>query len=201
MSRGGLLGFFRIGGLALAGVGVLMLLAGNPGGGVLLAIGAMWFLTTFGMSGYYGRVAKRLEADRALFDTGERAVAVVEQVEGTASYINEMPVVWLHLRVRRANGDEFPHRVKIVTLPTTIPPPGHVIDVALDPKDLGNVVLDTDPRLSAPPGVVVRSRPPTGDDGDDDLDRLERLHKLHKAGVLTDAEFADQKARILEGRD
>jgi len=34
---------------------------------------------------------------------------------------------------------------------------------------------------------------------DDTLERLERLAALHTSGVLTDKEFADQKAKILGG--
>ena len=34
----------------------------------------------------------------------------------------------------------------------------------------------------------------------DHIEALERLAKLHQSGALTDAEFAAQKARLLEGR-
>jgi hypothetical protein len=37
----------------------------------------------------------------------------------------------------------------------------------------------------------------SGSDTDDQLARLEKLGQLHATGVLTDAEFADQKAKIL----
>lgn len=42
--------------------------------------------------------------------------------------------------------------------------------------------------------------PPTAEDDPEDemLERLERLAALHERGVLTDAEFAEQKRRILE---
>jgi hypothetical protein len=33
--------------------------------------------------------------------------------------------------------------------------------------------------------------------GDDAIERLQKLAELHKAGILTDAEFAEQKARLL----
>jgi hypothetical protein len=35
--------------------------------------------------------------------------------------------------------------------------------------------------------------------GDDAIARLKQLAELHQAGILSDAEFAEQKARILAG--
>ncbi len=40
---------------------------------------------------------------------------------------------------------------------------------------------------------------PAGSSGDDMLAQLEKLGQLRDAGVLTDEEFAQQKARILGG--
>jgi hypothetical protein len=39
--------------------------------------------------------------------------------------------------------------------------------------------------------------PPAADDGPDMLDQLQKLGELRAAGVLTEAEFAAQKAKIL----
>ena len=41
--------------------------------------------------------------------------------------------------------------------------------------------------------------PPPADDGPDMLDQLQKLGELRAAGVLTEAEFAAQKAKILAG--
>lgn len=41
--------------------------------------------------------------------------------------------------------------------------------------------------------------PPAGDDTSDKLDQLKQLGELHTQGVLTDAEFEAQKAKILAG--
>ena len=40
---------------------------------------------------------------------------------------------------------------------------------------------------------------PPADDMDDKLDQLERLGNLKERGVLSEAEFAEQKQRILSG--
>ena len=41
--------------------------------------------------------------------------------------------------------------------------------------------------------------PPAGPDTSDKLDQLKQLGELHTQGVLTDAEFEAQKAKILAG--
>ena len=51
------------------------------------------------------------------------------------------------------------------------------------------------PPANAPPPPP----PPPADDGPDMLDQLQKLGELRDAGVLTEAEFAAQKAKILAG--
>ncbi|MGI9601523.1 MAG: SHOCT domain-containing protein [Acidimicrobiales bacterium] len=41
--------------------------------------------------------------------------------------------------------------------------------------------------------------PPPADDGDDRIAQLERLAKLREQGILTDDEFAAEKAKVLNG--
>ena len=41
--------------------------------------------------------------------------------------------------------------------------------------------------------------PPPQDDADDMIAQLEKLGQLRDKGILTDAEFAEQKARLLSG--
>jgi hypothetical protein len=56
-------------------------------------------------------------------------------------------------------------------------------------------------RWSAPPPAYAPPPPPPppADDGPDMLDQLQKLGELRDAGVLTEAEFAAQKAKILAG--
>ena len=51
------------------------------------------------------------------------------------------------------------------------------------------------PQASAPPPPPPP--PPPAEDGPDMLDQLQKLGELRAAGVLTEAEFAAQKAKIL----
>jgi hypothetical protein len=51
----------------------------------------------------------------------------------------------------------------------------------------------------APPPQYAAPPPPPQDDADDMLEQLEKLGQLRDKGILTDAEFAEQKARLLSG--
>jgi len=55
------------------------------------------------------------------------------------------------------------------------------------------------PTYAPPPPPPVQAAPPAYDGGDDMLEQLERLGRLRDQGVLTEAEFAAQKAKILAG--
>lgn len=49
---------------------------------------------------------------------------------------------------------------------------------------------------AAAPAAAAPAAAPAGLD-DDAIGRLQKLAELHKSGILTDAEFAEQKARLL----
>lgn len=49
---------------------------------------------------------------------------------------------------------------------------------------------------AAPAAPVVTAAPPAGL-SDEAIARLKQLAELHAAGILTEAEFAEQKARLL----
>jgi hypothetical protein len=51
----------------------------------------------------------------------------------------------------------------------------------------------------APPPQYAAPPPPPQDEADDMLEQLEKLGELRDKGILTDAEFAQQKARLLSG--
>lgn len=84
---------------------------------------------------------------------------------------------------------------------------GARLPVKVDPNDPAKVAIDwanvavgpargeVRPAAGAPAAPPPEPAPAGG--GDDALDQLERLAKLRDSGVLTDAEFEEQKARIL----
>ena len=55
------------------------------------------------------------------------------------------------------------------------------------------------PQQQEPPPPSYAPPPPPAEDAPDMLDQLQKLGELRDAGVLTEAEFAAQKAKILAG--
>lgn len=212
--RGGVMTFFLFFGIAFAGLGVFLLLSGGEVGataGVTFAlIGAIWTLVALGLRGFYLGIHRRAQAERQLFETGRRAVAVVEGVQTTGMVLNNVnQQIVLHLRVRPQGDPEFVHRRRMFVPFHGIPRPGDLIDVAYDPADQGRVALATDWGSNTGGGRLLLFRRAAGADepaagappgGDPVLDQLERLDRLRQSGTLSYAEFEAQKARILSGR-
>jgi hypothetical protein len=215
------LSFFKLGGAAFALLGVVLLVIGFATGdavagmgllitgGTFAMIGVIWVIVALGVGGWYGSVAAKQAKEAQLFQTGERATATIEGVEGTGVSINDCPQVYLTLRVKPTHGAEFVHQRKIVLPFGAVVQPGYLIDVAYDPANPRNVALDVDPRyVATPPAVYVRTRPPeaapavaAATDGSPPtlIDQLERLAKLKESGALTEAEFEAQKKELLGG--
>ena len=87
--------------------------------------------------------------------------------------------------------------------------PGVKLPIRVDPEDQTKIAIDWDGAGSAPargevrpaagatdPGAAPTATPSSGGDS---VAELERLVKLRDSGALTDAEFEQQKARILGG--
>jgi Short C-terminal domain len=82
---------------------------------------------------------------------------------------------------------------------------GVTLPIKVDPNDPSKIAIDWEGAQRVPErgevrpagesGFVPASAPPSG--GDDHLAELERLAKLRDSGGLTDAEFEQQKAKIL----
>ena len=85
--------------------------------------------------------------------------------------------------------------------------PGVTLPVKVDPNDSSKIAIDWDAAQRAPERGEVRPVGGSGfapapaqspaSDGGDQIAELERLAKLRDAGALTDAEFEQQKAKIL----
>jgi hypothetical protein len=84
---------------------------------------------------------------------------------------------------------------------------GVTLPIKVDANDPAKIAIDWDSAGSAPArgevrpvansGFTVPQPPPAPSGGGDSLADLERLAKLHQSGALTDAEFAQEKAKIL----
>jgi hypothetical protein len=112
-------------------------------------------------------------------------------------------------------GDRAPYRVANQYIVPASAPIGQGVrlPVRVDPNDQAKIAIDWDSVAPGPAHGEVRPAvgahpfspaqgPPDGvaspgADGDDVLAALERLARLRDSGALTDAEFEQQKARIL----
>ena len=83
---------------------------------------------------------------------------------------------------------------------------GVSLPIKVDPNDPAKIAIDWDSAQSAPARGEVRpvggsgfvpAPAPASSTGGDHLAELERLAKLRDSGALTDAEFEQQKAKIL----
>jgi Short C-terminal domain len=99
------------------------------------------------------------------------------------------PVIQLALEVRLADRSPYPityqQRVPHLSIPSI--QPGATVTVCVDPANAQRLTIDFD----APPAA-----PQPADD--DALGKLERLARLHEQGVITDAELAEQKRKLLD---
>jgi Short C-terminal domain len=80
---------------------------------------------------------------------------------------------------------------------------GVTLPIKVDPNDPSKIAIDWESAQRAPARGEVRPvggsgfAPAPSSDGGDNLAELERLAKLRDSGALTDAEFEQQKAKIL----
>jgi hypothetical protein len=74
---------------------------------------------------------------------------------------------------------------------------GQSVTVKVDPADSQCVMLWGGAIAAAQPAQAAAPAPAA--QADDRIERIAKLHELHKSGVLTDAEFEAQKAKLLAG--
>jgi hypothetical protein len=206
--RGGVMNFFLYAGIALAGVGGFLILGGGGGavaGMTLALMGVIWALVGFGLRAFYQRVLRRAQAERELFASGRKAVAVVEGVQTTGMVLNNVnQQILLRLRVQPQGEPEFAHERRMFVPFHTLPRRGDVIDVAYDPADRSKVALATDWDSNTGGGQALLFRRPGDGEGsageDGVVEQLERLDRLRQSGSLTFSEFEALKAKIISGQ-
>jgi Short C-terminal domain len=66
-------------------------------------------------------------------------------------------------------------------------------------RQAGRWAAEEQQQQYAAPPPQYQAPPPPQDDTDDMIAQLEKLGQLRDKGILTDAEFAEQKARLLAG--
>jgi hypothetical protein len=151
-----------------------------------------------------------------LIETGALAVGTITRVRDTGTTINDNPRVEMHFRLDPLDGSAPLEVSKKATVSRVrIPQAGQRYPVfydAADPQTFAFVeaIADENGRAlilqrfgdafgpdASGVGMVAAAAAPAAPAADDPVAKIERLAALHASGALTDAEFAEQKQRIL----
>jgi len=149
-----------------------------------------------------------------LFETGSKGAGTVISVQDTGMTVNDNPRVKMTFRIEPLDGSPpFDAEKKTTVSRVEIPRQGDRYPVWYDPADpketwayatiaddngratmrqLFGDVAETFVGMNAPAAPA-----PAGAQGQDVVEQLKQLADLHSQGILTDEEFAAQKAKLL----
>jgi hypothetical protein len=181
----GWLGLGFIGIFVCVGLGAVV---ADPTG----AFGWCWLVTLALVLALVFAASGRREKLRA---DGIAAPAYVLQAEDVGLRINDNPVVRVRWRIHPPGQPPFETESR-ETVPLTALgrlSAGQPFTIHLDPKVHTNFTVDWSITPVAPDDDARRSDGPPRDV----TERLQRIDSLRSAGVITDAEYAEQRSRIL----
>ena len=145
-----------------------------------------------------------------LFETGAKGAGTVIHVQDTGMTVNDNPRVKMAWRIEPLDGSPAFDAQKTTTVSRVeIPRQGDRYPVWYDPQDTSKwayaTIVDEQGRATMRQlfgevaetfvGMGVPAAPPS--QGQDTVAQLQQLADLHSQGVLTDDEFAAQKAKLL----
>ncbi len=162
----------------------------------------------------FGNKKKKAEN---LVENGATAVGTITAVRDTGVTMNDNPRVEMMFRIDPLDGSApFEASKKSTVSRVRIPQPGQRYPVfydTADPQTFAFIESLSDesgralilhkfgdafgPDASGIGMVAVAAAAAPAPAADDPIARIERLQALHTSGALTDAEFAEQKQRIL----
>ena len=123
---------------------------------------------------------------------GVRAPGVVTAVTDTGTTVNTEVRLRVTVAVQPVDGPAFEVTRKVLVPRVAFPRVGDAVEVAYDPADPQDFVYRLAPTAAAPTAVGVGV-------ADDRVATLQALAELHATGVLSDAELAAEKRRVLRG--
>jgi membrane protein implicated in regulation of membrane protease activity len=198
--------FVAIGGAALA-VGALGLMPDMPSfpwlfGGTFFVCGLLPLFA--GLVGGRLVAAKQAMAGE-LMRSGVKGIGTIVEVADTGTTINDNPRIVIRMRIAPLDGSAPVERAKKATVSrVAVPRVGERYPAWFDRADPEKWMFGTDMDETAPAEVKeMFARAKAGTDGAADraesspVEELAGLTQLWKDGALTDAEFADAKARLL----
>ena len=154
--------------------------------------------------------SKRKKAQE-LFDTGSKGVGTVLQVQDTGMTVNDNPRVEMVFRVEPLDGGPTMDLTKKTTVSRVeIPRQGDRYPVWYDPQDPAGTwayatIADEEGRATmrqlfgevAETFVGMGAPAAAAPQGQDTVEQIKQLADLHAQGILSDEEFAAQKAKLL----
>lgn len=195
------------------GIDRLNLLPGTAGLVLAIVVVAVLWWGPFGYAMYLSMAVTR-NGDRRLLKRGIRGTAVVLSARATSTYIQSGESAWqaprvykYRLRVSVQGRDPYEADCAICFPGLQV---GRTVDVAVSPHNHKRVTIALEQEQDdVQPGRIYTF--PAGDVGIDldlgsgrprsanaeRIEELTKLGRLHRDGILTDAEFAEEKARIL----
>jgi hypothetical protein len=174
-------------------------------GGIFLVCGLLPFLV--GIVG--GRMLANKQVMAAeLMTSGRKGIGTIVEVRDTGSTVNDNPRVVIRMRIAPLDNGAPVERSKTVTVSrVAVPRVGERYPAWFSSNDPEKWMFATDMDETAPAEIRdlfarARAAGKAADHGSDDgedspVEELARLSVLWNDGALTDAEFADAKARLL----
>ncbi len=133
--------------------------------------------------------------------TGIPGSARLLAIADTGGSLNDHPICELQLEVTVPGRAPYPATVRqpVPRMQAPMLQPGATLAVKVDPEDPTAVVTDWQGQgdLAAAMGAAAAQSAAAAQTPQDPVTRLERLQALREKGLLTDAEFEAQKARVL----
>ena len=165
--------------------------------------------------GLFGKSKK--EKAEELMATGSKGAGTVLSVQDTGMTVNDNPRIKMAFRIEPLDGQPAFDVEKTRTVSRVeIPRQGDRYPVWYDPNDISKwmfaTIADDNGRQSIrqmfgdvaetfvgmnAPGAPVAAAAPAGGGAQDTVAALQQLADLHSQGLLTDEEFASQKAKLL----
>jgi hypothetical protein len=180
-------GFFLVGGIAfwIAAPGIL--------------IGQIWVFVALILIGVFGLIARGQAAKDRIQREGIRGTARVLSAEQTGVYVNEQPQMRLKLRVEAPGVTAFETEQRMVVpfIALATLGSGRPQTAYLDRENHDNLVIDWSAALEEAPQQPQQPAPAAPKGEETTLDRLQELMDLKSKQLISDEEFAKQKARIL----
>lgn len=146
-----------------------------------------------------------------LAEQGKRCSGVVLHVEDTGMTINDNPHVKITVRAEPPGEPPFTVVKKATVSRVKIPREGDRVVVFYDPANRtgsNGITFDHVPGFTHPGQSAAAARPPSiftpptpspkPDEEDDPLEKISKLGQLRDRGLITAAEFEEQKARLLK---